>query len=271
MLFLMRQDTSSAHVTWSTSGWVQFHVSYHMRISTFNLARCKPGASQRTGSLRRIMSEIDADVFVLTETFLTFTPGDGYELIACTSEAPDRTPEERWTCIWSRIGGESLPTSSDPERMTAALVPFATTTGFCVVGTVLPWLADKRHPTLSGSDSFCNALHTQAAEWQALIAKHGQICVAGDFNQDLLTTGHYYGSLRGRTELRSVIASLGLRCVTGGEHDPIAHVPGRACIDHICVSDHLQTSSSTPSRVYPSPGALDIRITDHYASVVELA
>ena len=39
-----------------------------MRIATWNLDRCHPGMTARSGNLSAIMAGLDVDVWVLTET-----------------------------------------------------------------------------------------------------------------------------------------------------------------------------------------------------------
>ena len=114
---------------------------------------------------------------------------------------------------------------------------------------------------LSGEALFLRRLSEQANDWQRLQAE-GALCVAGDFNQDLLPTGHYYGSKNGRAALRKALLSCNLECLTGGEYDPLANELGRANIDHICVHKMLPLQSP-PSSAWPPAGQLK-GLTDHY-------
>ena len=47
-----------------------------MRIATWNLDRCHPGMTARSGNLSAIMAGLDADLWVLTETYRNCTPAD---------------------------------------------------------------------------------------------------------------------------------------------------------------------------------------------------
>jgi hypothetical protein len=235
-----------------------------MRVATWNLARCRPRATVRGPALRGWMADVNADVWVLTETFRGFAPGPGYELAASSVDAPDRTagPGERWVAIWSRLPALPVPLTANLERAAAAQVGDVLT----VVGTVLPWHGDRRHPVHRGSAAFCTRLSEQSADWRQLRVGSGALCVAGDFNQDLLTTGRYYGSAKGRQALLETLASAGLKCLTGGEDDPLAGA-GRACIDHICVAGVRAVGRHS---VWPAPGELSRRLTDHYGSWADL-
>jgi endonuclease/exonuclease/phosphatase family metal-dependent hydrolase len=239
-----------------------------MRIATWNLARCRPGSSARAVRLAELMAEIAADVWVLTETHRDFLPGPAYRLAAHSADASDRVGGrgECWVAIWSRLPAERVTLSGDLERVAAARVGGSVV----VVGTVLPWLTDDRHPQLHGSAAFLARLAEQAADWQRLraVAQCG-LCVAGDFNQDLLPVGHYYGSAEGRRALKNALAAAELECLTGGADDPLAGTPGLACIDHICVCG-LRPRGQPHSSAWPAPGTLPPGLTDHYGVWVDL-
>jgi hypothetical protein len=238
-----------------------------MRVATWNLNRCRPGGSARAEQLQSRMAAVAADVWVLTETHRDFPPCPGYRLVSHSADAPDRDTGrgECWVAIWSRLPAERVELTADLERVAAARVG-----GYVVVvGTVLPWLADDRHPDVRGEAAFRARLAEQAADWRRLGREPGSgLCVAGDFNQDLLTSGHYYGSKQGREALREALASAGLECLTGGEDDPLAGVQGIACIDHICVRG-LRPNGPRRSTGWPVPGELPNGLTDHYGVWVE--
>ena len=60
-----------------------------MKLATWNLDQLKRNFAKWARQLERIRN-IDADVWVLIETYRDFKPGDEYELIACSAQAPDR-------------------------------------------------------------------------------------------------------------------------------------------------------------------------------------
>jgi hypothetical protein len=207
-----------------------------------------------------MMAALGVDVWVITEIHRDFAPGPGYRLIAHSADAPDRDAArgECWVAIWSRLPAEPVALTADPERTAAARVGST-----AVIGTVLPWLSDHRDPVLSGEAAFRARLAEQQADWWRLRSVAGGVCVAGDFNQDLLMLGHYYGSTGGRGALRAALAETGLECLTGGADDPLAGSPGLACIDHICVGG-LRAANLPRSSAYPRPGELPRGLTDHY-------
>ncbi len=210
------------------------------------------------------MSQVDADVWVLTETHAEFSPGPDFCLLAYSADAPDRNSKsgECWVAIWSRLGGHSVQLTADRERVAAAKI-----NGCVVVGTVLPWLSDGRDSTLTGEALFRSRLSEQAGDWRRLLAE-GALCVVGDFNQDLLTAGHYYGSKGGRVALKEALSSCGLDCLTSSEDDPLVGESGLATIDHICV--HNMVPLSWPrSSAWPPVGQLK-GLTDHYCIYTDI-
>lgn len=234
-----------------------------MRLATWNLNRCRSSA-KRAIALREGMRHVDADIWVLTETYVDFSPSPNFSLLAHSVDAPDRDAEngECWTAIWSRIGGKPTRLTADLERTAAATID-----GCTVVGTVLPWLTDSRNATLKGGALFRTKLKEQAKDWQRLRAEGG-LCVAGDFNQDLLPVGHYYGSKEGRTTLRKVLSACELDCLTGGDDDPLSHTPKRVNIDHICVYK-MRTVSAPRSSAWPPFDQLK-GLTDHYCVYADI-
>ena len=141
---------------------------------------------------------------------------------------------ECWVALWVRtsLAAEPVELTMDLERVAAVNVSNEVT----VIGIVLPWLADNRHPEVSGEAAFKARLSEQLEDWMTHRKDEAsQVCVAGDFNQDLLETGHYYGSKGGRKALHEALAAARLKCLTRAANDPIPESSGKACIDHICV------------------------------------
>jgi hypothetical protein len=140
-----------------------------------------------------------------------------------------------------------------------------------IVGTVLPWLADRRYAPLRGGAAFCEVLGRQAAEWRSLRRDHPDsgLCVLGDFNQDLARS-HYYGSAHGRAALERALVEAQLVCLTAGARDPLAGVSGHSSIDHVCVSEGLLLDGLPSVAVWPSPPLERRRLTDHFGAYVDV-
>jgi hypothetical protein len=110
-------------------------------------------------------------------------------------------------------------------------------------------------------------LAEQEADWRDIRRSEpdAAFCLMRDLNQDLLPTGHYYGSTDGRCALRASLARAGLACLTA---EAIGPAPLRASIDHICASGRPLLSSSP--HVWPSPDELGGRLTDHHGVTVTI-
>lgn len=63
-----------------------------IRIATWNLERCSPRAWRKAPAQDARMAEVHADVWVLTETFTSRSPGDGYEAMFSPAH-PERRPD----------------------------------------------------------------------------------------------------------------------------------------------------------------------------------
>ena len=248
-------------------------MTLSLRIATWNLMRARPSGGRRTAALLAHMDAIGPDVWVLTETFRDLRPGPGYKLVASSTDAPDREAGggECWVAIWSRVDASAVSLTADPARTAAAHVQVSDREALIVIGTVLPWLADSHCAPLRGADAFCEVLGRQSDEWSRVQQDYPDagLCVAGDFNQDLAAS-HYYGSTRGRVALRQALVQARLVCLTAGERDPLAGVPGRASIDHICVSERLLRHGPPHVQVWPSPPLDRRRLTDHFGVQVDL-
>src|SRR5665647_2911689 len=110
----------------------------NLKIATWNLARVLPKQAARIAKIVRWLDRVDADVWVLTETHDSVSPGPGYS--AVSAGQPDRPgePDERWATIWSRLPIEPLPPTRDVARSVAALVHPTTGRPLVIYGTVLP-------------------------------------------------------------------------------------------------------------------------------------
>ena len=241
-----------------------------IRIATWNLARAKPRTSARLSAIHDHMAQVNADVWVLTETWQAIAPSADHKLIAHSQAAPDRESSdgEVWTTIWSSWEAESIPLTAEPERTAAACIATPDNQKLICYGTVLPWLSDQRQFPITGAAAFQASLAAQSSEWAALRSRFPDagLLIAGDFNQDLAQK-HYYGSLAGKAALQEALAAHSLSCLTAGRNDPLLDRPGnRANIDHICASHEY---SCIAQGAWPA-GELPRSLSDHYGVWVEL-
>ena len=251
-----------------------------LTIATWNLETDKP-FSNRADAFRVAMEVIKADVWVITEALLSFSPGTDYRLVAYSDHAADIErytdprwmADRRWVAIWSKLPARKIEVLNEPDRMACIRLERPGTKDVVIVGTVLPWPGDSKWPGKNGI-GFCNAIEHQAAEWKQLWGnpRTAGICVAGDFNQSLPYTPHY-GPQSSEKALRNVLKSLELLCVSGDEMDPLPKAePGRPSIDHICVGGGLQPILTPPSRTWNRPFKPNSTtlVTDHFGVSAKL-
>lgn len=98
------------------------------------------GAEKNTRR-RRIVEEIDCDVWVLTERHDAIDLSATHEAVYA-DQRPNRRAGERWVTIWSKFLIRARPATIDSER-TAAVVVTPPAGDLLVFGTVLPWHSDR--------------------------------------------------------------------------------------------------------------------------------
>jgi hypothetical protein len=244
-----------------------------VKIATWNLARVLPTNTERCAEMVRWLDAVDADVWVLTETHDSVSPGPGYS--AVSTGQPDRPgePGERWATIWSRLPIDPLPPTRDTARSVAALVRPTTGRPLIVYGTVLPWLGSRwRDFPADNGVAFRAALAAQLADWITLVNQfpNGDLCVIGDFNQDL-SRRYYYGSRANRTALLDALASVRLSALTADPSDPVrALAPLLASIDHICVPTRVAQRGSARLELWPPGVAPNPGLSDHFGVAADL-
>jgi Endonuclease/Exonuclease/phosphatase family len=238
-----------------------------MRIANWNLKRA--ATKPRRDAIASTMAEIDSDIWVITETNDRITPADGFHLVAQTGNRVPEREGERWVSIWSRFEGEQRETR-DAEYAACAVIP-QSGRSLAIYGTVLPWRGSAwgKYPSTDAT-AYGAAMAAQSADWKQL-AKSNDLCVAGDFNQDLSDL-HYYWSRAARQHLRAALERCNLSAVTGGDADPVRRLTkgAEACIDHICLSPALKPRL-TGEAVAWRPLVGGRHISDHPGVHIDLA
>lgn len=220
-----------------------------MRIATWNVERPKNAGSARSRRILDKIHEIDADIWILTETHDAISPGDGYH--ACTTEPVPDPPTrhqdgERRTIVWSRWPFEEHIEEDMAHRTACARVE--TPLGKLIVfGTIIPYSGRDCPPygKLRRWDAHYAAIAIQGAAWQRLQRQypgHG-LCVAGDFNQT--RDGRFsYGTKWGRALMDLALERVSLQDTTIPSFARKKDIDGSAWalpdgaqpIDHICLS-----------------------------------
>jgi len=251
-----------------------------IRIANWNLDRATE--KWRQEAICTKLASIKADIWILTETRNSISPGDGFKCIARSVSNPvsnpEHEPDESWVSIWTkqlRLIEENITT--DLAFSASATVALPNGTPLTVFGTVLPWRGRtwKGLPS-AGAIAFEAALQVHQTDWQAFLMKHGGVlCVAGDFNQDL-SEKPYYWSRRASRILDVVVngKESNLMAVTAFDSDPVRTISNgkEACIDHICISRKLAEKQEVKAKAW-LPQVDGRTLSDHpgvYIDLIEL-
>ena len=244
-----------------------------LRIATWNVERPKPRGWKIPPAQRERMAEVNADIWVLTETHLDHQPADEHTHCAFSPAHPSRRPDhERWVGIWSRWPMTEL---ADPPAHPRGSLAVQVTTPWgpvIVYGTVLAW-ANERHFD-DGQPARMWEVHNaevrrQVSEWAGIANRHRGVpfVVAGDFNQDRDGSG-WYGSAKARHAVTEGLEAAGLECVTAFDAVAEGRLANSHLIDHICISwnwAHLSTIE-----LFERTDAQGRRLSDHPTVAVEI-
>jgi len=234
-------------------------------IGTWNVAY---GRGPLVNARRQaVLANYNADVWVLTETHESLTPGDDYVAFNSdirttkTAKVDDRS---HWTTVWVRqeLVPIARPVRSDPERTVACEIN--TSKGPLIIfGSVLPWYTDRDRYSYEeevGSQILGDAIILP-------LLSGARICVAGDFNMNL-GGPHYYGSRRNRQILTDALRMAELTVLTDYDATKSAK-PDYGLIDHVAVSTNFASRRGEPMIIEKRDHAGHL-LSDHHGVVVEL-
>lgn len=244
---------------------------FSVSIATWNLERLRTLKSTRGQRVDLFLRSVHADVWVLTETAESVTPGPGFQVVSTAGPDEGHKPDERWAAICSRFPVDREIRTSDPLKSVAALITPPEMAPFLVYGVVLPTVdAAWYGAPAAGGQSFNAALVRLAADVRTIRDEYRglNLFLAGDFNQDL-ADDHYYGSRPRKQRLKDVLEEMGVRPLTAGRDDPVrAGSPPHACIDHICASGEWRVRGSVRWPNLPKPQSRTL--SDHFGVALEL-
>lgn len=244
-----------------------------MRIATWNVERVKPKGWKIAPAQRRRMAEVDADIWILTETHVDHSPGDGYNVVH-TPAIPERRPaDERWVGIWSRYPIAPITDPPPRGRGTVAALVSAPTGDIAVHGCVLAWANEPR--LADGSPATMWRAHAETISQidHDLEVIRNQfpslpIIIGGDFNQDRDGSG-WYGTNAVRQQLTGVLDRHGLVCVTGFDVVAAGLLATHHLVDHLCVPAALAERANVSC--WEITDEEDVRLSDHPTVAIDLA
>lgn len=237
------------------------------RIATWNLERPKQNGNVKNQRRLEMLREIDADLWILTETHSTITL-DGYHCLVTPAQPGYHAAGESFAAIWSRWPIlRSIPTF-DPYFAICAEID-SPVGPLLVFGTIITYANDRGIDGKSRRwEEHRKSIAAHAADWQRLRADFPDhlLCVAGDFNQSRDGSG-WYEDPQSVANLSSALDQTSLRCVT--ELDMLAHGLSRATVDHICLSHPLAAVVQTLGAWEGHTKARE-RMSDHNGVFVDI-
>ena len=238
-----------------------------LKIANWNLERVLP-KQKRFKRIEAVISDISADIWILTESHKNIGPKHSVRVTSFVSEEG-----LCWSSIWSRFPITPLiDFVSDKERCTAAKVIHPQYGNIIIYATVLPWVGSTwNDQPWQGGEAFISALEMYRHDWEQLQLAYPDAIhvVAGDFNQSLVDW-HYYGSKKIRAKLEQAIEKYNMKIMTAGKYDPVARdSKTHACIDHICMTNSKIKQIRSTKR-FPDQANPDKKLSDHFGIVVEL-
>ena len=223
-----------------------------MRIATWNLARpWKNGKTVRADRQRDMVKSVQAQVWILTETYRGFTL-DGYQSVSSPSSLGSYDESESAAAIWVPSAWSLRGLSASHLAVWAEAVP-PNGPPLLICGLIISWRDKARGP------------ERQAAEWRTLRRAYPEhfLCIAGDFNMTL-HSDEGYGSRLGRKHVRDALHDLNLRCVTAVNiRDKQFDAIPRDNIDHICLDERF-CPTGEPSFWF------DERLSDHNGVAIDV-
>lgn len=239
-----------------------------LRISTWNLERPK-AASYKKNSIRiEKLREINADIFVLTETHAAITLNT-YSSLASISDTKHGEGESyssilsRWPIL------QQIPTH-DPVYTVCAEID-TPDSPIIVYGTIITYANDGvSSGTAKRWEKHRLSIERHAADWLRIRKQFPDhlFCVAGDFNQSRDGSG-WYEDKQSIKMLTAALSDAGIVCVTECDMRATGLLKTRASIDHICFS-------TSPSVRVTRLGAWEgttpdgLRMSDHNGVVVDI-
>lgn len=219
-----------------------------MRIATWNVERLKN--QKIINEIEQQCKDIDADIFVLTETDTRIQldyPYVYYSTPPTSTEKCHYKMSERRIAIYSKFPFKQSFDTYDSA--TAVCVECDTAMGnFGVYGTIMGVYGNRDR-------SFISDVKKQMSDIRRLSKTNKNIFVCGDFNSSF--SDNYYYTKEGRRTVTAAFQECGITIVTSGMS---------AMIDHIAVSDKLLNDSV----IFRFEWNQDKLLSDHKGVMIEL-
>jgi len=236
-----------------------------LRIATWNLERPTLNGWKKNPGITEKIREIDADVWILTETNASIIPSSnrlprvGYVSVASlpTKELAHKLGES-CTAIWSRCGIKQV--ISTFEIDTAVCADIVTPLGpMLIYGTILTYANDKgpNNKSKKWEEHRKAIADHNNKDWKPIANEFPNhfICIAGDLN--ISFCDNYYFTELNRQDLLGIFKDLGLTNLTADV---------KQNIDHIAVSQSLIKDCTFSITTWNE----DKQLSDHIGICVEI-
>lgn len=242
-----------------------------MRIATWNLERPDPADPIRIEAQLEKIREVDADLWILTETHEAIDLSATHHGAATDPSPRKPRPGEACAAVWSRWPILRKVATSDPTE--AVCIEIDHPDGpMLVYGSIIAYAGYK------GPDGNSTAWeqHYRYIEWHGHDWRRFRqdfpghtLITGGDYNQNR-DGARWYGTRKGRDMLTTALGSADLRCVTEEDFVKAGKLRDRHTVDHLCMDSAWadRVLSVTPWERERQDG---VRLSDHSGILVELA
>ena len=217
-----------------------------MKIVTWNLERLKKNKNEIILSK---LTELDADILILTETDSQINLGEKYTSISTQNlfngydGIAYKNTENRAT-IWTKF--KIAKQHKTYDNYTSVCTEIQTPFGLLnVYGTIIGVFGGK-------GERFQNDMESQSLDFENL---SGNICLAGDFN--IALSGFAYPSHKAKNHINETFDKLNLKCLTSEIIDNV---------DHIAISKSYLENRKTSIEIWNEDKAL----SDHIGICITL-
>jgi endonuclease/exonuclease/phosphatase family metal-dependent hydrolase len=219
-----------------------------MKIATWNIERLKH--KNKLQEMKDICNQINADIFVLTETDTQFNLG--YKSILSTNKPANAefsvySETERRVEICTNY--DIIKQHRTFDKQTALCAEIVTDKGNLILYSVIIGVYGNRH------NNFKNDLPLILEDISRLSGMSKPLCVCGDFNMSFCD--NYYFTKTGRTAIEEAFIENDLVLLTRKQPE---------CIDHIAVSQSFVSNSKCSITEWN----LDKCLSDHKGISVEI-
>ncbi|MEY3898783.1 MAG: hypothetical protein RLZZ214_4305 [Verrucomicrobiota bacterium] len=242
-----------------------------MRIATWNIERPDPADTARNRARMEKIREIDADLWILTETHEVIDLSNTHHGAATTFSARKPLPGEACATVWSRWPIQHSIDTSDPSE--AVCVEVAHPDGpLLVYGSIIAYAGYR------GPDGMSRMWHEHyrfiewhGRDWKRLRAEFPghRFITGGDYNQNR-DGARWYGTRKGRELLTRALSDVGLKCVTEEDFVRAGKLQNRHTVDHLCLDEALATRVIGVD-VWERTRADGMRLSDHSGILVDIA